>query len=248
MIIKFFKRDNDDRTVSVSDDYGEWLIIRRDKQMITVKKIIDKTLKKLKIKNGNIGFIEASKDENFKDLVSFKAMISFQEQIKDVDFFKTFKEIAADRLTLGEMRVSKLRLCSTTFLFLNLSTIIRETDNEENNVKLLFPPKGVYSAEIPYALVDLFSKIIERNAISACNPSSVTVNGETFESVFLCKGVKGRLDEIKDAFTYFSYEEPIINLKNSGNRIELNVTIKKFKSKYLIPLLWNNIVISHITC
>lgn len=38
MIIKFFKRDNDDRTVSVSDDYGEWLIIRRDKQMITVKK------------------------------------------------------------------------------------------------------------------------------------------------------------------------------------------------------------------
>ena len=248
VIMKFFKKKDDNR-MDIVDEYGEWLIIRRNSYALTVKKVIDKTLKKLKIKNGNFNLIALYEDEKIKGLIGIKGMVYFQEQIRDADFYRAFKESSTDYFTLGEMRLSRLRVCNQTFLFFNINMLVRKTECENDSVKLLFPPKGVYTDEIPYSMKDLFLKLVERNSNSSCNSVSFNLTNGVFEAIFSCKS-KREFDvrSLYDSFSYFTDDNPIITFKNSNNATEISISIQKFKTKYLIPLLWGNIIASNIVC
>lgn len=249
MIIKFFKRRDDNNEINVSDDYGEWLIIRKNKYAVTVKRVVDKTLKKLKIKDGNLGLISLMEDEQIKGLLSVKAMVYFREQIIDPEFYKVFKDYAEEYFKLGETRLSRLRICNTTFLFFMTNLLVKKVEDEEDSVKLLFPPKGIYADEIPYTLKELFSKIVERNLNMNCHSTTLTLSNNNLESVFVCKGnYNANLNDLKLTLSYFSLEPPNISIRTSNNTIEVSISITKFRSKYLIPFLWSNIIASNIVC
>jgi len=249
VITKFFKKRDDDNKMNITDEFGEWLIIRKNAYALTVKKAVDKTFKKLKIKNGNFNFISISEDEKIKGLIGIKGMVYFTEQIRDADFYKAFKDVSDEYFTLGEMRLSRLRVCNLTFLFFSINMLVRKTEEENDNVKLLFPPKGVYADEIPYVMKDLFLKIVERNSNTVCNSISYNLNNGTFEGVFSCRLVHGiDLHSLYDSFSYFGIEAPKISLKASNNIVEISISLQKFKTKYLIPLLWGNIIASNIVC
>ncbi|BCU71289.1 hypothetical protein [Stygiolobus caldivivus] len=247
--MKFFKKKDDDTKMNITDEYGEWLIIRKNEYALTVKKAIDKTFRKLKVRNGNFNFISLSEDEKIKGLIGIKGMAYFTEQIKDADFYNAFKDVSDEYFTLGEMRLSRLRVCNLTFLFFSINMLVRKIEEENESVKLLFPPRGIYVDEIPYVMKDLFLKIVERNSNTVCNSMSFNLSNGAFEAVFSCRSKHGiDLNPIYDSFSYFSSEKPTISLKNSNNIAEISVSIQRFKTKYLIPLLWGNIIASNIVC
>lgn len=249
--MKFFKRKDDDNSFSVTDDYGEWLIIRKNHNASIIHGLIEKTMKKLKVKEWKFNLLYYVEDEKIKGLFSAKGMITFSEHIRELDFYNSFKNVASDYLTLGEMRLSRLRACNTTFLFFSTDLLLKKSPKiEDEQVKMLLPPKGAYGYEIPYVMKDLFIKITERTLETICNSASLTLTSGSFESVYQCRTSRDiDTNLLRDTFSYFSVEEPNINLKTVSSReVEIQVNIPKFKTKHLIPLLWGNIVASSIVC
>ncbi|WP_069168147.1 hypothetical protein [Sulfurisphaera tokodaii] len=251
MIMKFFKRKDDDNSITVTDDFGEWLIIRKNSNASLIKSIIEKTMKKLKVKDWNLSLLYYVEDEKIKGLFSVKGMLTFSEHIRELDFYNALKNVTSDYLTLGEVRLSRLRACNTTFLFFSTDMLIKKQSKiDEDYIKMLLPPRGAYGYEIPYAMKDLFIKITERTLETSCHSVSLTLNNGSFESIYQCRAFREIDTEIlKDTFSYFSVEQPNVTLRTTSPRnVEIQVNIPKFKTKYLIPLLWGNILASNIVC
>jgi len=249
--MKFFRKKEDDNSFSVTDDFGEWLIIRRNSNASLVKSAIEKVMKKLKTKNWNFSLIYYAEDEKIKGLFSIKGMISSQDHISELDFSNAFRNSVSDYLALGEMRLSRLRVCNITFLFFSADLLLRKAQKlEEDRIKMLLPPNGIYGYEIPYTMRDLFLKMIERTLNTSCSSASITLSNGNFESIYQCRASKGvEINTLKETFSYFSSEEPNITIKTiSPGRVEVQVNVTKFKTKYLIPLLWGNIIASNIIC
>lgn len=249
--MKFFKRKDDDNSITVTDDYGEWLIIRKNPEASLIKSVIEKAMKKLKVKDWNLSLLYYVKDEKIKELFSVKAMLTFSEHIRELDFYNALKSVSYDYLTLGEVRLSRLRACNTTFLFFSSDMLIKKhSKTDEDHIKMFLPPRGAYGYEIPYTMKDLFMKITERSLEATCNTVSLTLNNGSFESIYHCRSFKEiDIELLKDTFSYFSVEQPDVTLKTTSPRnVEIQVNITKFKTKYLIPLLWGNVLASNILC
>ena len=249
--MKFFRRKDDDNSFSVSDDFGEWLVIRRNPNASLIKSMVEKTMRKLKIKNWDLNLLYYVEDEKIKGLFSIKGMISLQDHITELDFSNAFRSSISNYLTLGELRLSRLRVCNVTFLFFSTDLLLKKPQkNEEEHVKMLLPPKGVYGYEIPYTMKDLFVKMTERTLNTSCSSASISLNNGSFESIYQCRVNKNTdTDILKETFSYFSFEEPNVILKTMSPRnVEIQVNVPKFRTKYLIPLLWGNIIASNVIC
>ncbi|BFH74375.1 hypothetical protein SJAV_23190 [Sulfurisphaera javensis] len=249
--MKFFKRHDDDNSFSITDEFGEWLILRKNRNASIIRAMIEKTMKKLKVKDWDFSLLYYVEDEKIKGLFSTKGMLTFPDHIRELDFYNAFKTVSSDYLTLGEMRLSRLRACNITFLFFSADLLVRKSPKiEEEQIKMLLPPRGAYGYEIPYVMKDLFIKMIERTLESSCSSASLTLNNGSFESVYQCRSSKEiNVESLKETFSYFSYEEPKVSLKTTSPRVvEIQVSISKFRTKYLIPLLWGNILASNIVC
>lgn len=249
--MKFFRRKNDNDAFSLTDDFGEWIIIRRNPTLTLLKTVIEKAMKKMKIKDWDFSVIYYTEDEKIKGLFSLKGMLSFPDHIRELDFYNAFKSVTPESFLLGEMRLSRLRVCNTTFLFLYVDFLLKKAPKEEEDqIKLLLPPKGIYGCEIPYSMRDLFLKLAERNLNASCNSLTLTLNNGNFESIYQCKSSKELdLSSLKETMSYFSVEDPNITVRsNIARQVEVQITINKFKTKYLIPLLWGNVLASNIVC
>lgn len=249
--MKFFRRKDDDNSFSVIDELGEWLIIRRNPNTTLIKSIVEKTMKKLKVKNWDLNLLYYIEDEKIKELFSIKAMLCLQDHVTELDFSNAFKNSLSNNLTLGQMRVIRVRACNITFLFFSTDLLLKRPQKvEEDPVKMLLPPKGAYGYEIPYTMKDLFIKMTERTLDTSCSSVSLNLNNGNFESVYQCRVSKNMdPDLLKESFSYFSYEEPNIVFKTASSRnVEIQLSIPKFRTKYLIPLLWGNIIASNIIC
>ena len=249
--MKFFKRKEEDNLFSVNDEFGEWLLIRRNPNVSLIKLLIEKTMKKLKIKNWDFSLLYYFEDEKIKGLLSIKGMINFQDYITEFDFYNALRSSISNYFALGEMRLSRLRACNFTFLFFSTDLFLKKAQRvEEERVKLLLPPKGVYGYEIPYTMKDLFIKLVERSLNTSCSSATISLSNGNLESIYQCRMNKNvEIDALKESFSYFSSEEPNISLKTiSTGNLEIQINISKFRTKYLIPLLWGNIVASNIVC
>ncbi|WP_338600661.1 hypothetical protein V6M85_12390 [Sulfolobus tengchongensis] len=254
LIFDIFKRDkNDDiKDPFYADDYGEWLVISHNKPLIFISNLLQKSVKKAGLKNYDFYVIQYSEDEKIKNLASVKGMIASNGNIKELDLANAIKSSSSNNLAIGEIKIFKLKICGTLFIFFHIDVIVRNLKETKGNVKLLFPPSGVSLYDIPYTLQSLMKSVIERNLGVSCNISEIdTGDGTKLKVIAECR-IQQALDSIeplRKALEYFSLSEPKISLNRQNTRqIELQIFINQLKTRTLIPLIWDRFIIDSLRC
>ncbi len=254
MIFDIFKKDKNDEIKEpfYADEYGEWLIVSHNKPLVYISNILQKSIKKAGLKNHDLYVIQYIEDEKIRNLASIKGMICGNGNIKELDLATTIKNSLSDTLTVGEIKIFKLKICGILFIFFYIDVVVRNLKETRGSVKLLFPPIGVSLYEIPYTLQSLIKSVIEKTLGVNCSVSEIdTGDGTRLKAVAECR-IQQTLESIeplKKALEYFSFSEPKISLNRSNIRqIELQIFINQLKTKALIPLIWDRFIIDSLRC
>ncbi|MDT7862285.1 MAG: hypothetical protein RRA45_08745 [Saccharolobus sp.] len=254
VIFDIFKKDKDEEIKEpfYTDDYGEWIIISHNKFLIFISSLIYKSIKKAGLKNYDLYIIQYIEDEKIKNLINIKGMITASGNVKELDLANIIKSSLGSNGIVGEIKVFKLKLCNSLFVFFNIDYMLKNLKEVKGHVKLLFPPIGVDLYNIPYSFQSLLKSIIEKNLGINCNISDVDIgDGTRLKLIAECKiqQTLDSIDQLKKALEYFSVTEPKISVNRVNSRqIELQIFINQLKTRAFIPLIWDRFIIDSLRC
>ncbi|ADX85520.1 hypothetical protein [Saccharolobus islandicus] len=254
LIFDIFRKDKSEEVKQpfYADEYGEWLVVSHNKPLVYISNILQKSIKKAGLKNHDLYVIQYTEDEKIRNLVSLKGMICSNGNVKELDLANAIKNSLSDNLTVGEMKIFKLKICGILFIFFYIDVIVRNLKETRGSVKLLFPPMGVNLYEIPYTLQSLIKNVIEKTLGISCSVSEIdTGDGTRLKAIAECRiqQTLESIESLRKALEYFSLSEPKISLnRTSVKQIELQIFINQLKTKTLIPLIWDRFIIDSLRC
>ncbi|MEM0068436.1 MAG: hypothetical protein QXD56_06950 [Saccharolobus sp.] len=254
MIFDVFKRnkDNEIKNPFYVDDYGEWIIVSHNRVLLFVVSLLYKSIKKAGLKNYDLYIVQFTEDEKIKNLVNIKGMITASGNVKELDLANTIKSSLESSGIVGEIKVFKLKICNTFFIFFYMDFIAKVIKEVKGHVKLLFPPSGISLYDIPYTFQSLLKILIEKNLGTSCSISDIDVgDGTRLKLVAECKIQQSieTIEPLRKALSYFSLTEPKISINRVNTRqIELQIFINQLKTRALIPLIWDRFIIDSLRC
>ncbi|QKQ99307.1 hypothetical protein GWK48_01865 [Metallosphaera tengchongensis] len=244
----FFR--NKDKPKFERDKLGEWALVTANKDLSFLTEVISKSLSRSGSKKNQIYILQFGKDSSIPGLFSIKGMVETSQNLSENSFQDSLRKSFDDLGNLGEIRTVKLRLCNDIFLFFNFNLFLKRIKTGNREVKLLVPPLGVSSSQIPYSPDRLFNTLIGAEN-DPCSVESDLVDSRMMRLVFNCR--KFTLDHfrVKQSFSYFLDDMLGLRVKTkttSSNSLELEVVLLNLKKEYLIPLLWDNFLTVYPSC
>ncbi len=245
MFFDAFRRSNKhDMNPYVTDDFGEWMMINHNKELLITTNLLSRAIRKSGIKNFDIYLGYFSTDERIKSLISVKGMAVSKDNKRNVDIRGSMKNVAGeDAIVVEDQPTHIANICSHTFMFFSFVLLLKKGKEYRYPVKLLLPPMGVDPSEIPLSFSSLFKVMLERNIDASCSINELDAGeGSRVKLVATCRTESTfSLDRLRSALSYFTSEDPKLFAKRVGNReMEVSLYIQQINVKTLIPLLWNN--------
>jgi len=240
----FRKTNKNQNSRYIIDDYGEWMVISHNKELLLVANLVIKALKKAGVKDFDLYINYFSSDERIKGLMSVKGMAITRENKRSIDIGSSMRSVIKnDGFVVEDQPRSISNICNSTFIFFNFVLLIKKGKECKDPVKLLLPPMGVNPSEIPFSLGTLFKIIIERNIRAVCSLNEIDAgDGTRIKVTATCRTESSfELDKVKASLSYFSREDPKLFTKRIGTReMEIGLYMQQLNVRSLIPLLWNN--------
>jgi len=236
----FFRR-NSDISPYVFDDFGEWLVVN-NKYISNLNKLFNRIFKDEKIKIKDKYIIYYNCFENFENIMSIKGFFITNKTITK----SLIENNISDDINIYLSNFVKSRICTDYFIFFQADVIMRNIKNYNLPSKVMIPPLGVNPSKIPYNLNELFRDMFENILRSTCKEVFVDIesNLKTAKISAICRipSIEENKLNIISAFSYFSQKRENIEVSSkriSFNLTEIDVNITLFKTKALIPLIWD---------
>ncbi|WP_054846460.1 hypothetical protein [Sulfuracidifex tepidarius] len=240
----FRKSSNNEGSGYVTDDFGEWMLISHNKELLLATNLVSKAIRKAGVKDFDLYLGYFSTDERIKSLVGIKGMAVTKDNKKNIDVRTSMRSIAGDDvIVIEDQPHSVSNICNSTFIFFNFLLLIKKGKEYKHPVKLLLPPMGINPSEIPLSLTSLFKTLLERNLNAVCSLNEVDASdGSRLKLMATCRTESSfDTEKVKNALSYFAPEKPKLFTKRVGTRdMEVNLYIQQLNVKFFIPLLWNN--------
>ncbi|MEL9969616.1 MAG: hypothetical protein QXR57_05295 [Metallosphaera sp.] len=232
------------------DRFGEWAIVTSNKDMSFVVNSISKSLSKIGLRKSQIYVLQYSKDNLIPNFFSVKGMIKTFQNVSEALFQNSLRKTFDDLGNLGEIRTAKVRLCNEIFLFFNFNFVARKVRPSKCDIKLLIPPLGVSSSQIPYTVEGLFNSMIGTDG-DPCLVETDFMDSRIAKITFNCRKIN--LDEfrIRESFSYFLDDVLGLRVKTKSSDIhttEIEIVLLNLKREYLIPLIWDNFLSIYPSC
>jgi hypothetical protein len=248
-LFDFLRRNANPKDINLRDELGEWLVISKNPEMSFLYWLVQSTLKKAGSRKFDAYIVEFYKDDKIKNFVSCKTLVVSRQNVREQDISKYLGKVSEDFGLLGETKVSKLRLCGELFIFIYFDLVLRKVKNHRNPVKLLLPPLGVRASEIPYTPEELFSEMLSNLTTSNCVADFEIQDAKHARIIANCDNPP-QYESLKYAMAYFS--DPLevkVNAKRSGPmKNEVEIDVYNFRTKALIPLIWENFMHTYVQC
>lgn len=230
----------------VVDELGEWLIISNNPKLSLLHKLINKAINKSGVKIYDLYIVHFFEDNELKNLFSVKGLVMTKGILREEEFANRITKILSEYGLLGEVESSKLRFCSTNYLFFKFDILLKKIKKSKELVKVLLPPLGVTSKKIPYSPTELFKDIFENGSNANCSINVDLKDDKNVKIDAICSDAID-LEKLKYSLSYFT-KDFTINVKYSGLRnLEIHILPKDFNKFALIPLLWNNFLESYVS-
>ncbi|BCU68341.1 hypothetical protein HS7_17780 [Sulfolobales archaeon HS-7] len=237
--VRLFKKHNDGKEMIYEDEFGEWLIIRRNKLLSTVFEIVADTVKSFHLKYHDVYFLSYNIHERIPALVESKIMAVFFASPTKETFISKFHGRTEGKAEIVKLDVDEIACCNKRFFFLDTELLIKKVEKSKRNIKLLLPPVGLSASEIPITLDYLISSFISKK----CKASDGKIKNNQLLTLLTCFNLEYELNEniIKDKLTYLG--TPSISIKRDPNlnRVEISVIINDLKYEKIIPLVWTKL-------
>lgn len=250
MLWRFFRDPNDGSSV-IRDKFGEWMVVKGNRDLSYVGHLLDKSLAKIKVKRGELYVLQFSKDGSVPNFLSIKGMVQFRENVIEASFQEALKKVFDDIGHLGEIRTVRLRLCNEVLMFFYFNSVLKKIKNAKSSVKLLLPPLGVSASKIPYSLAGLFNAMIGSEGREPCSVEVDLADSRLSKVLLECKKLNVDRFRLKEALLYFLDGENNLRLNvrsKEGGTTELEITLLNFKREMMIPLLWDNFLSTYSPC
>ncbi|WP_054836193.1 hypothetical protein [Metallosphaera hakonensis] len=204
---------------------------------------------RLDLEKNQIYVLQFLKDNVIPGLFSIKGMVETSQNISEASFHyslrKTFDEIGS----LGEVRTVKVRLCNDIFLFFNFNLIAKRMHSFNSEVKLLVPPLGISSSQIPYSVEGLFNSIVTSD--ESCSVETDFMDSRIAKITLSCKRIKVDEFRIRQSFSYFLDDMLGFRFKTrtpNPRVTEIEIVLLNLRREFLIPLLWDNFLSIYPSC
>ncbi|EZQ07108.1 MULTISPECIES: hypothetical protein [Acidianus] len=244
-MFKVFRRRTSERFHK--DDFGEWILVNGNAKLSLMDWALRKAFKKAGCNSFDFYVLHFEADEELNSLLGIKGMTITKINISNDSFSKAISQTLKDYGVVGEIRLNKLRACGNYYTFFSFDLLLKRLRKVNSTVKLLLPPLGVNSREIPYTLESLFTSILEYGSNAMCK-SGFEMNDELTKINAICNDYIG-VDNFNYSLSYFSQDDFRVFVKRMSSRsIEVQATIKNFNKKALIPLLWDNFLATYVSC
>ncbi|EHP68341.1 hypothetical protein MetMK1DRAFT_00027690 [Metallosphaera yellowstonensis MK1] len=250
MFWRFF-RDSSDGPSVIRDRYGEWMLVKGNKELSFVADLLDKSLSKVKAKRGEVYVLQFTKDELVPNLFSIKGMVQFRENVIEANFQEALKKVFDDVGHLGEIKTVRLRLCNELVMFFYFNLVLKRTKKARAGVKLLLPPLGVSVSGIPYTLGGLFNAMAGSEGREPCIVEADLSDSRLVKVLLACRKFSVDSFRLKEALLYFLEGDDDLRLSRrtgDGGTTELEITLLNFKRDMMIPLLWDNYLSTYSSC
>uniref|UniRef100_A0A2U9IG11 Uncharacterized protein n=1 Tax=Acidianus brierleyi TaxID=41673 RepID=A0A2U9IG11_9CREN len=249
MFPKIFKRGSSNNSNYIKNDLGEWLLVSRNPEISFIDWSVRKTIKKLGCKKFDFYILQYDKDNNIKNFISNKVMIISKQNLRESDIIQGLNKTLENFALIGETKISKLKICGDVYLFLYFDIILKKIKNYHTSVKVLLPPLGIKTSNIPYTPEDLFKDILNNAMNTSCTTEFEVQEGKYARILADCENIS-QYDNLKYVIPYFiDAGEMKISIKKSElTKSEIQLDIFGFKSKSLIPLVWDNFMSTYAQC
>lgn len=232
------------------DKFGEWAIVGSNKELSFLVNTISKAVSKTGSKKNEIYVLQYLKDPVIPNLFSLKGMVETSYNVSEMAFQDSLRKIFDDLGNVGEIRTVKVRLCNDIFLFFNFNFIAKKVKNSTGEVKLLIPPLGVSSSQIPYTVEHLFNAMIG-NEGDQCSVETDFMDSRMAKLTFNCKKVHLDHFRVRESFSYFLDDAVGFRLKTRSSNpqtTEIEIVLLNLRRESLIPLLWDNFLSIYPSC
>ncbi|BCS94162.1 hypothetical protein L3N51_01798 [Metallosphaera sp. J1] len=232
------------------DKFGEWAIVGSNKELSFLVNTISKAVSKTGSKKNEIYVLQYLKDPVIPNLFSLKGMVETSYNVSEMAFQDSLRKIFDDLGNVGEIRTVKVRLCNDIFLFFNFNFIAKKVKNSTGEVKLLIPPLGVSSSQIPYTVEHLFNAMMG-NEGDQCSVETDFMDSRMAKLTFNCKKVHLDHFRVRESFSYFLDDAVGFRLKTRSSNpqtTEIEIVLLNLRRESLIPLLWDNFLSIYPSC
>ncbi len=126
----FRKTNKDQNSRYIIDDYGEWMVISHNKELLLVANLVIKALKKAGVKDFDLYINYFSSDERIKGLMSVKGMAITRENKRSIDIGSSMRSVIKnDGFVVEDQPRSISNICNSTFIFFNFVLLIKKGRN-----------------------------------------------------------------------------------------------------------------------
>ncbi|WP_054839076.1 hypothetical protein [Sulfuracidifex metallicus] len=131
MFFDIFRKTNKDQNSRyIIDDYGEWMVISHNKELLLVANLVIKALKKAGVKDFDLYINYFSSDERIKGLMSVKGMAITRENKRSIDIGSSMRSVIKnDGFVVEDQPRSISNICNSTFIFFNFVLLIKKGRN-----------------------------------------------------------------------------------------------------------------------
>ncbi|MCH1771268.1 MULTISPECIES: hypothetical protein [Metallosphaera] len=232
------------------DKFGEWAIVGSNRELSFLANTVSKAISKAGSRKNEIYILQYLKDPVIPNLFSLKGMVETSYNVSEMTFQDSLRKVFDDIGNVGEIRTVKLRLCNDVFLFFNFNFIARKIKNSTGDVKLLIPPLGVSSSQIPYTVEHLFNAMMGSEG-DQCTVETDFMDSRIAKVTFNCRKVHLDHFRIKESFSYFLDSSLGLRLKTrtpNPQTTEVEIVLLNLRKESLIPLLWDNFLSIYPSC
>lgn len=229
--MKFFRRPSKDNIIS--DDLGEWLIIRGNRVLNTITSLFSDAIISLKNRDFQLYMISAVPDERIPNFIQAKLMLVSEDRINMRQLEDAFK--TGEKRSIIGLQYDSIEYSDSFFYFLRFDAILRSKKGKRFPTKLLLPPFGISPSVIPLALEEMISALLG----GRCSMEEKSQIEDTLNLVAHCIQISAPVRDLAYRFSYFGSPEIKVKTDYGSGRQTAEIKIYKVRTTRFIPITWN---------
>ncbi|BBD72606.1 hypothetical protein HS1genome_0995 [Sulfodiicoccus acidiphilus] len=243
----FRKTGDEEPNLTVRDELGEWLLVRRNPFLSQICGAVNSVTSKIGLKRYGTYVLYYKGETELRNLISAKLMLVTNAKVDEYKFLEKLHTHFKRYGDLFNSNLSSLKMSSFFYTFVSGDFVIKNAKRSNVSVKLLLPPLGVRGEEIPYDMNSLFTSIIRRTLNSpSCVLQNISFSPPQLGIAASCSRVEDVPDSFKIALAYFESDSELkMEFKRvSARQVEINLLMNDFNLASVIPLVWDKLLIA----